>query len=98
MAQQLSPETLATVFSSIFVLAVGGGLAYLYVVAAAVPAQPPVVHNYNAVAIEAELKQSDDTNVFLKTVTLQQPVVQQQSTVKYTQQDLGKSNLGQLGQ
>jgi hypothetical protein len=98
MARSLTPENAYTIFGGLLIAAVVGGMGYLYFVRASIPAAPLPASPYSSSVIETELQQPPESNVFLKTTKLEQPVANQENNVTYQPGELGKSNLSQLGQ
>jgi|GEM_PF-5703332 len=92
----ISPDTSWIIVSSVLILASAGMVAYLFLVLASVPAKSADTAQYSLNAI-TELKAPQDKNVFLKTIVLAQPAISQNQTT-YKPEELGKTNLSQLGQ
>lgn len=97
MAKSLSPEQGLSIFAFILILLVAGGFAFLDLNKAKAPGVPVVLTQYDTTALSA-LTAPDADNVFLKTLNLDQPAIGSTNGTPYNPEELGKTDLGRLGQ
>lgn len=97
MAKALSPEQGLSIFAGFLILLVIGGFAYLDLTRAQAPNVSILETQYDTTALTA-LTAPDAENVFLKTLTLDQPALETINATPYKPEELGKTDLGRLGQ
>lgn len=95
--RQITSDQGWTILSWIFLVAMLALFVYLDLVRAKAPEVAPQPQQYST-AVISELTKADSTNVFLKTTRLRRPAADADAAVQYQESELGKNNLGQLGQ
>ncbi|CAN5178103.1 hypothetical protein BH11PAT4_BH11PAT4_3270 [soil metagenome] len=93
----LTTDTAWTIGGVLLVLAAAGAMYYFMFIQTAVAALPPVTKSYNVGVIGTDLRKADTQNVFLKAAKLRKPVVSSDAQADYKAEDLGKTNLNELG-
>lgn len=93
----LTAESAWTIGGVLLILATAGGMYYLMFVTTAVAALPPVTKSYNVGVISTDLRKADAQNVFVKASQLRKPAISSDAQAEYKPEDLGKTNLNELG-
>lgn len=97
--KQLTTELAWTVFGGALIAAVIGLMGYFIFIGSKAEALEPAASTFNVSVIGGELKRTPETlNAFVRMSKLGQPVPQAAQTVTYQTGDLGKTNIGQIGQ
>lgn len=98
MARQLTSEQGWNILAGVFLAAVAGWFAYADFVMAKQPEVVVQPRQYSTSVIDQELRAPDAQNVFLKTTSLRVPSPVNDHLVQYNEGELGKVNIGRLGQ
>jgi hypothetical protein len=93
----LTAESALKIGGVLLILASLGGMYYLLMLKTNVAALPPVTKSYNVNVINTDLKKPDAQNVFLMAAKLRKPAVSSEEQASYKSEDLGKTNLNELG-
>ncbi len=93
----LTTESAWTIGGVLLVLAAVAGMYYFMFIQSAVAALPAVTKSYNVGVISIDLRKDDAQNVFVKITKLRKPVISSDVQAEYKAEDLGKTNLNELG-